>query len=148
MCVCVCQPLGQGFAAATSTTTFPPCITCRGVQHLWSTARNEATTTDGKGSRTLDPVPADQHIDTNGPPCRCSLVPWFFFTILPPNRFPTAAFSRLCIAASRASETMLNSSNHRTLSPFRSLTILLNVGIEVTEYNCQSVFRSAVPLGC
>ena len=31
----------------------------RGVQHLWSTARNEAKTTDGKGSRTLDPVPAD-----------------------------------------------------------------------------------------
>ena len=30
----------------------------RGVQHLWSTARNEAKTTDGKGSRTLDPVPA------------------------------------------------------------------------------------------
>ena len=29
------------------------------MQHLWSTARNEATTTDGKGSRTLDPVPAE-----------------------------------------------------------------------------------------
>ena len=85
--VCVCQPLDQGFTA-TDFLLFPPfstlkeISTSRGVQHLWSTARNEAKTTDGKGSRTLDPVPADQHIDTNGPPCRCSLVSWFFLTIL------------------------------------------------------------------
>ena len=30
----------------------------RGVQHLWHTARNEAIAKGGKGSRTLDPVPA------------------------------------------------------------------------------------------
>ena len=33
-------------------------ISCRGVQHLWHTARNEAIARGGKGSRTLDPVPA------------------------------------------------------------------------------------------
>ena len=30
----------------------------RAVQHLWHTARNEAIAKGGKGSRTLDPVPA------------------------------------------------------------------------------------------
>ena len=30
----------------------------RAAQHLWSTARNQAMITDGKGSRVLDPVPA------------------------------------------------------------------------------------------
>ena len=33
-------------------------ISCRGVQHLWRTARNEAIARGGQGSRTLDPVPA------------------------------------------------------------------------------------------
>ena len=33
-------------------------ISCRGVQHLWHTARNEAIARGGKGSRTLDPFPA------------------------------------------------------------------------------------------
>ena len=48
ICVCVSTPVPKG-------SFFHK---CRGVQHLWSTARNEAKTTDGKGSRTLDPVPA------------------------------------------------------------------------------------------
>ena len=51
-CVCVCPTLDKGFFHHHHSTS-------RGVQHLWSTARNEATTTDGKGSRTLDPVPAE-----------------------------------------------------------------------------------------
>ena len=34
-----------------------------------------------------------------------------------------------------------------THAPFRSLTFLLSVGIELTENQCQSVNRSAVPLG-
>ena len=61
----------DGVCVSTSVTKS---FECRGVQHLWSTARNEATTTDGKGSRTLDPIPADQHTDSNGPPCRCLFV--------------------------------------------------------------------------
>ena len=80
---------------------FHHCFTRRGVQHLWSTARNEATTTDGKGSRTLDPVPADQHTDSNGPPCRCLLVSWFF--MLPPPNSPQP-YSRLATALRRPSD--------------------------------------------
>ena len=33
-----------------------------------STARNEAMITDGKGSRTIGPVPAREHTDSNGSP--------------------------------------------------------------------------------
>ena len=34
------------------------------------------------------------------------------------------------------------------LSPCGFLTFLLSVGIELTENQCESVNRSAVPLGC
>ena len=35
--------------------------------------------------------------------------------------------------------TMFNFSSDRTQAPFRFLAFLLNVGIEIPEYNCQSV---------
>ena len=41
-----------------------------------------------------------------------------------------------------------NTSSDLTLSPCCSITFLLNVGIELTANQCQSVNRSAVPLGC
>ena len=46
--VCVCHPCNKGRSN--------PTVNCRGVQHLWHTARNEAIAKGGKGSRTLDPV--------------------------------------------------------------------------------------------
>ena len=55
VCVCVCVCVST--SVTKSFDSFHP-YERRGVQHLWSTARNEAETTDGKGSRTLDPVPA------------------------------------------------------------------------------------------
>ena len=62
------------------------------------------------------------------------------FTIPSPQTgFPTAVFSCLCIAASRASETMFNTSSHRTRSPCCSIAFLLIVGIELIANQCQSV---------
>ena len=66
----------------------------------------------------------------------------------PSNRFPTAAFSRRRSAAFlQTSEHLFNNSVALTLSPCVSL-IPFDLGTELTEYQCQSVFRSAVPLGC
>ena len=42
----------------------------------------------------------------------------------------------------------LNNTFLRTRAPFRYFTFLLDVGTELTENQCQSVNRSAVPLGC
>ena len=42
---------------------------------------------------------------------------------------------------------LVQPSSELTFSPCRSLTIF-DLGTEFTEYKCQSVFRSAVPLGC
>ena len=47
---CVC-----GVAEYPATKTF---FRCRGVQHLWHTARNEAIAKGGKGVQTWTPVPA------------------------------------------------------------------------------------------
>ena len=44
--------------------------------------------------------------------------------------------------------TMLTFSSDRTHAPFRSLTFLPIVAIELTENKCQSVSRSVFPLGC
>ena len=60
----------------------------------------------------------------------------------PTNRFPTAAFSRLC----SASATTLNTSSDRTRAPFCSLTFLPIVAIELTENQCQSVSTRVPPL--
>ena len=68
----------------------------------------------------------------------------------PPNRFPTAAFSRRRSAAllQMSEQIDKNISVALTFSPYVSLTFLPSVVTEFTEYKCQSVFRSAVPLGC
>ena len=50
VCVCVCHPCNKGLSNLI--------VRCRGMQHLWHTARSEAIAKGGKGSRRLDPVPA------------------------------------------------------------------------------------------
>ena len=66
-----------------------------------------------------------------------------FHVLLPLNRFPTAAFSRLCIAASRASETFFSTIQvaglFRLAVPPPSFPTW---ELSVTEYNCQSVCLS------
>ena len=62
------------------------------------------------------------------------LFPWFFMLPTPQTIFfqPLSAlciFSRLC----SASETMFNTSSHRTLSPCCSIAFLPIVAIELTE---------------
>ena len=52
VCVCVCG------VAEYPATTIAYDFNRRGVQHLWHTARNEATSKGGKGVQTWTPVPA------------------------------------------------------------------------------------------
>ena len=68
-------------------------------------------------------------------------MPWLFdHDTLPSNRFPTAVLShrrvtvsRLCFAASRASETFFDNSSLWTFSPCCSITFLPNVVLALTE---------------
>ena len=63
--------------------------------------------------------------------------------------FPSAASSCRALTACECISTGCSTIQFlRTHAPFRSLAFLLNVGTDLTEYKCQSVFRSAVPLGC
>ena len=140
MCVCVCQPLGQGFPTATSTQgATAPFIS------LWPTKLLMFGEDMNLGRQV--------HVPATGLNCcpRCSnlscLFPWWFHDTSP-KHFPTAELQpradRLRVHFNR----MFNNTLLRTHAPCRSFTFLLNVGTELTEYNCQSVFRSAVPLGC
>ena len=63
----------------------------------------------------------------------------------PQNRFPSA-LQPLPLAL--VLKLLLNNTFLRTHAPFRSFTFLLDLGTEPTENQCQSVNRSAVPLGC
>ena len=93
------------------------------------------------------------HVPATGLNCcpRCSnlscLFPWWFHDTSP-KHFPTAELQpradRLRVHFNR----MFNNTLLRTHAPFRSFTFLLNVGTELTEYNCQSVcefVRSGIP---
>ena len=117
----------------------------RGVWPSCPTTRNEAVDKKGKQGLII-PVYLLQLLNELSTPLVCFMV--VSHDTSPPNPFPTAAFRRLCIAASSASETMFNNSSHRTFSPCCSITFLLIGGIELTANQCQSVNRSAVPLGC
>ena len=55
----------------------------------------------------------------------------------PPNRFPSA-LQPLPLAL--VVTLLLNNTFLRTHAPFRSFTVLLDVGIELTENQCQSVW--------
>ena len=79
------------------------------------------------------------------------LIPWFFMLPTPKQvsyRFvlqlgrADRSFSRLDQQLVEAPTSLSDS------SPYSSITFLPSVGTEFTEYKCQSVFRSAVPLGC
>ena len=74
------------------------------------------------------------------------LFPWFFMLPTPQTIFfqPLSAlciFSRLC----SASETMFNTSSHRTLSPCCSIAFLPIVAIELTENPSSKCVSHSVP---
>ena len=81
-------------ALASNRLSVPPSVSKR-VNLLTATAGGRVTTDTARptkrvsaGAEAVEDAPLGTCIernDTNGPPCRCSLVPWLFFTILPPN---------------------------------------------------------------
>ena len=62
------------------------------------------------------------------------------------NRFPTALQLLHAAFTCARCETLLNNTFLRTHAPFRSLTFVLNVGIELTANQCQSVGYVPFPL--
>ena len=131
--VCVSNPVPEGF----------PCFQSRGVLLVIPTVRNEATVWRGRGGLIIH-LYLLQRLST----LRCSnpsfLIPCWFM-IRPPNPFfPPPLCSCAYVSDCKHCSTIQFSP---TFSPCRSLTIF-DLGIELTENQCQSVNRSAVPLDC
>ena len=61
---------------------------------------------------------------------------------------PLSADFELAAAVMRLKQLCSNTFKRLDISPCCSTAILPTVVTELTEYKCQSVFRSAVPLGC
>ena len=157
LCVCVSTP-GKRFSSTGSTVGgvlkkrrsrqlvcvhpwtkgfLRPLQSGRGVWHSRPTTRNEAVGESGKQG-PINPAYLLQLLNTLS---NFWFDSWWFHTILSPQTgFPPQPFRRSCSAASRASETTFNNSNHRTCSPCRSITFLPIGVIELTENQCQSVF--------
>ena len=93
------------------------------------------------GSRTCSPFPT---VD------KLSNLAFLVFMVLH-DTFPQTYSSPAAVPLIGSSECLrqqcFNNTFQRTLPPCRSITIF-DLGTEFTEYKCQSVFRSAVPLGC
>ena len=115
------------------TKVFPPPLLSQFFHHLshagghssfHQSVANEATddwrgyAPGTPGSRTCF-----QHIDSNGPPCCCSLVSWFFFMIPSHKQVSHRSFPPLV-------KHFFNNSSHRTFSPCCSIAILPIVVIE------------------
>ena len=96
---------------------------------------------EGKADRL--PVPAFNTLTPMVHPAAVCWFPWFFTILSHNNKFPTAAFQPQSF---NRVNRLLNISVALTLSPYVSLTFLPNVGIEIPEYNCQSVLRWSFPL--
>ena len=79
------------------------------------------------------------------------LFPWWFM-LLPLNPFPSVSAAVRRSSAAVASLQMRTNYLLKHLQLIGLLTLPLSHsfprGIELTEYKCRSVFRSAVPLGC
>ena len=88
------------------------------------------------------PVPAFNTLTPMVHPAAVCWFPWFFTILSHNNKFPTAAFQPQSF---NRVNRLLNISVALTLSPYVSLTFLPNVGIEIPEYNCQSVFSLSRP---
>ena len=66
----------------------------------------------------------------------------------PKTGFPLLLSATCALHFSRASETIFNNSNHRTLSPYCYITFLLSLGTELTENQCRSVSTSVTKSFC
>ena len=113
-----------------------------------------------RGQRDLQlwPLPTKLHTGRSGK--RTCAMTLLHFSLLcfdamvvhvsPPKPFPPqqrCSLSRF-VTAVQGNNHCSNTYNFSDLSPCCSTAILPIVVTELTEYNCQSVFRSAVPLGC
>ena len=150
MCV---HPWTKGFPPLLLPQFFnhlvQPPSTGRGVEQACRAPLNKALCSVLRiSARTLADVPARSFTS-----CYTTLprfVSWSFM-FPPPKPFPPQQRCSLSlfVTAVKGNSHCSNTYNFFSdFSPCRSITFLLNVVIELTEYKCQSVFRSAVPLGC
>ena len=136
--LCVSTPVPKG---SLPTSTF---FTAGGhPPPQWRMANEEAT--GGGCKRTCRTV-----VQAVTPLFLC-LFPWWFM-LLPLNPFPSVSAAVRRSSAAVASLQMRTNYLLKHLQLIGLLTLPLSHsfprGIELTEYKCRSVFRSAVPLGC
>ena len=119
VCVCVSHPVSKGFA-----TVFPAFHASRGQQGIHSSAANEDSCGHSvKQIGTPICVPAERTFAQAVTPIFLALIHGGS-TILPPNLFPSAAFSCRAFMNCRCAQTLFEtSSSAPTISPFGSITI-------------------------
>ena len=129
---CVCRPLVKGFPFLTSTAI---CFTSRGCKQPIQSCTNEDTGCvlvisiwDAKSTY----LQSSSHAVT---PLFHGLIPWSLHD-RPQNLFPPQTCSHTDCQSANIVQPY---SSCRLFSPCRSITFLPNVGIEIPEYNCQSV---------
>ena len=141
VCVCVCPPLDKGFPSTTpirqGRVALPPYHTQRSCGREWEAGPDQPC------------VPAVLSSCDSTLPLVCC----HGGSMIPPQNLPFAAFilqlSRADRSFSRLDQQLVETPTSLSdFSPCSSVTFLPSVGTEFTEYKCQSVFRSAVPLGC
>ena len=150
VCVCVCQPLGQGF---TTTTTISTTVSHAGACSICGPLH--ATKLRPQMGRDQGRLILYLQINTLTPMVHPAAVCWFHgFSCHHPqtHRSLTADLQPRC--ADRVTDRLCRLEQHlkhlQVFGPFtmRFCHLPSHREIELTEYNCQSVFRSAVPLGC
>ena len=143
VCVCVSTPVSKG-----STLQFP--LFTQGRVAFLSYHTQRSCGQEGEAGTDHPCVPAELLTTLSNLLC---LIPWLFM-LPPPNLFPTADLQPLCSRAcvsdhffSATANIVLTILFSPIFSPCCCLTFF-HLGIELTENQCQSVSRSAVPLGC
>ena len=147
--MCVCPPLDKGFSTATPSTVFQP---------PFSTFYRQGGREDLQGSAQRSSLqdPRMRKLITSVYLLVLSqaVTPLFHFLFHGSSRFPPhkhsspaaeqpgSLFRRLRVP------TLFNNTVSADLSTLLFHHLPSHREIELTEYKCQSVFRSAVPLGC
>ena len=144
VCVCV-HPCAEGFATTFTFTTVSQAGGRSAIASLLPTktlAIGSETRPDQSG------VPATLNFCPRCSNLSC-LLPWCFHDTSP-KPFPPQQRCNLShfVTAVKGNNHCSNTYNFSDFSPCCSTAILPIAVIELTEYNCQSVLRSAVPLGC
>ena len=154
--MCLCPPLDKGFLSADPPST---CFTSRGTEHSLANSVQRSYALEWEARIDHPCVPA-RNFSTSCDSTSPLFVSWFLHATTPKQVFTPLCsrlhFCHVVLQLRRADRSFLQTDQQLVETPTSfsdsppcsSVTFLPSVGTELTEYNCRSVFRSAVPLGC